>query len=91
MSERDEKREIDACMQINFDLSDLFLECNYCINQGVPLFSVKWVSEKLIVRDGERRDHGLTLGTTWHLPGWTDKSIKKNLRQDRQCASCSLN
>lgn len=77
MSERDEKREIDACRQINFDLSGLFLECNYCINQGVPVFSVKWISEKLIVRDGERRDHGLTRVTTWHLPGRTDKVHKK--------------
>jgi len=78
MSENDGRREIDACRQINFDLSDLFLECNYCINQGVPVFSVKWmISEKLIGKDGGRRDHGLAQGTIWHLPGWTDKIHKK--------------
>ena len=61
MSESDERRETDACRQINFDLSYLFLECNYCINQGLPVFGVKWmISEKLIGKDGEKRDHGLT-------------------------------
>jgi len=34
------------------------------------------ISEKLIGKDGERRDHGLTR-TTGHLPGWTDKIHKK--------------
>jgi hypothetical protein len=77
MPESDGRRETDACRQICFNLSDLFLECNYCINQGVPVFSVKLISEKLIGKDGERRDHGLTRGTTWHLPGWTDKIHKK--------------
>jgi hypothetical protein len=46
MSENDEKRETDACRQINFDLSNLFLGCNYCINQAVPVSSVKWMGDK---------------------------------------------
>ena len=86
MSKRDGRRDTDACRQINFDLSYLFFECNYCKNQGVPVFSVKlMISEKLIGKDGEERDHGLTQGTTWHLPGWTDKIHKKHQSGQTVC------
>jgi hypothetical protein len=45
-SEDDGKREIDAYGQIHFDLSTLFLGCNYCINQGAPVSRVKWMDGK---------------------------------------------
>jgi hypothetical protein len=65
MSESDGRREIDACRQINFDLSYLFLECNYCINQGVPVFSVKWISEILIRKERSWFNSRYYLASAW--------------------------